>query len=46
MRLLQALQGDKQLVEGVVQTLLKRCLKGATYGDRWQNMDSCVKDVM
>ena len=34
--LLQALQGDRELVEGVVQTLLKRCLKGASYGDRYE----------
>jgi hypothetical protein len=32
--LLQALQGDREFVEGAVQTLLNRCLKGASYGDR------------
>ena len=30
----QALAGDKAFVEGTVQTLLNRCLKGASYGDR------------
>ncbi|EFN56582.1 hypothetical protein CHLNCDRAFT_144295 [Chlorella variabilis] len=29
-----ALQGDSAFVEGTVQALLQRCLKGANYGDR------------
>ena len=33
----QALQGDSAFVEGTVQALLQRCLKGANYGDRCVN---------